>query len=215
MMRFHGYFRSSSSYRCRIAFNLKGISYEFAPVHLLNNGGEQKAPGYLALNPQALVPTLESDGLVLGQSMAILEWLNDTHPEPPLLPKSADERAQVRAFSQIIACDIHPLQNLRVLQYLKTEFGQDQASVDKWCQRWIGDGLGACEEILSRQQMRSRFCFGDEPGLADICLVPQVFSAERFGVDMTAMRRVCEIHAACWELPAFSDAHPSKQPDAA
>jgi maleylacetoacetate isomerase len=215
MMRFHGYFRSSSSYRCRIAFNLKGIAYEFAPVHLLNDGGEQKAPGYRALNPQGLVPTLEYDGLVLGQSLAILEWLDETHPEPPLLPKSADERAQVRAFSQIIACDIHPLQNLRILQYLKAEFGQDQVGVDKWCQRWIGDGLGACEEILSQQQTRNRFCFGNEPGLADICLVPQVFSAERFGVDLTAMPRIRGIHAACSELSAFSDAHPSKQPDAA
>lgn len=215
MIRFHGYFRSSSSYRCRIAFNLKAVDYEFVPVHLVNDGGEQKKPQYRALNPQMLVPTLEKDGLVIGQSMAILEWLDETFPEPPLLPDDVDDRARVRAFANVIACDIHPLQNLRVLKYLREEYAQDQAGTDKWCHRWLGDGLSACEELLARRPRKTTFCYGEEPGLADICLVPQLFSAGRFGVDLSSMPLLRAVHAACEELPAFADAHPSRQQDAA
>ncbi|MFZ2103439.1 MAG: maleylacetoacetate isomerase, partial [Oricola sp.] len=185
------------------------------PVHLVNEGGQHRKPEYRALNPQMLVPTLEKDGLTIGQSMAILEWLDETYPEPSFLPGTADERARIRAFADIIACDIHPLQNLRVLQYLRAEYGQDQAGTDTWCQRWIGDGLAACEVLLQKRQKPAEFCFGDTPGLADICLVPQVFSAQRFGVDLTDMPLVRAVHEACEALPAFADAHPSKQPDAA
>lgn len=212
-MRFHGYFRSSSAYRCRIAFNLKGIETDFVSVHLRKDGGRQKTPEYRALNPQALVPTLEEGDLRLTQSVAIIEWLDETHPEPPLLPVDAGERAQVRAFSQVIACDIHPLQNLRVLDYLKAEFGADQAACDAWCARWITDGLTACEALLA-DRPETPFCFGDTPGLADICLVPQVFSAARFGADLTDMPRLRAIAETCNALPAFADAHPKRQPDA-
>lgn len=213
-MKYHGYFRSSSSYRLRIAFALKGLSPGFASVHLSRGGGEQKAPGYRALNPQALVPALEVDGAVLTQSPAILEWLDETYPAPPLLPGDPLERAHVRAFCAAIGCDIHPLQNLRVLNYLRDEYGQDQAGVERWCQRWIGDGLAACEALLERHNAGQPFCFGEAPGMADIYLVPQVFSAARFKVNLDAMPIVRRIAAACNALPAFAAAHPLKQPDA-
>lgn len=213
MIRFHGYFRSSSSYRCRIAFNLKGVAYDFVPVHLTRDGGQQKTASYRALNPQGLVPALEVDGLVLTQSPAILEWLEETHPEPPLLPDTPTERAAVRAFCAVIACEIHPLQNLRTLQYLGAEFGQDQSGKDAWCQRWIGDGLAACEALLARRPA-SRFAFGDRPGMAEVYLVPQMFSARRFHVDTSAMPRLSAILAACEGLPAFAEAEPARQPDA-
>lgn len=214
MIRFYGYFRSSSAYRCRIAFNLKEIDYDFVSVHLRRNGGEQKTPAYRAKNPQALVPALETGDLTLTQSLAIIEWLDETFPEKArLIPEDKDLRAKVRAFSQAIACDIHPLQNLRVLDYLKSEFGADQAALDRWCGRWIGDGLAACEALLA-QQPASAFCFGDTPSLADICLIPQVFSAHRFGVDISAMPRISKIAEAADALPAFANAHPRNQPDA-
>lgn len=213
-MRFYGYFRSSSAYRCRIAFNLKGIDYDFVSVHLRKDGGQQKTADYRARNPQALVPALEDGDFTLTQSLAIIEWLDETRPGPKLLPEDAGLRAEVRAFAQAIACDIHPLQNLRVLDYLKAEFGADQAALDSWCQRWILDGLGACEALLARRPA-STFCFGEAPTLADICLVPQVFSAARFGADLTAMPRIRAVAAACEALPAFAEAHPSRQPDAA
>lgn len=212
MIHVHGYFRSSSAYRCRIAFNLKGVAHDFTSVHLRRGGGEQKTPAYRALNPQALVPTLTDGDFTLTQSLAILEWLDETYPDPAFLPADRNLRAQVRAFAQVIACDIHPLQNLRVLEYIGSEFGADQAAKDKWCQRWIGDGLAACEALLANHS--GRFCFGDTPGLADICLVPQVFSAGRFGVDLSALPRIRAIYDTCQHLPAFADAAPGKQPDA-
>lgn len=212
MIRFHGYFRSSSAYRCRIAFNLKGLEYDFVSVHLRKDGGRQKTPAYRALNPQALVPTLEAGDFKLTQSLAIIEWLDETQPGMKLLPDDANLRAEVRAFSQIIACDIHPLQNLRVLDYLKNSFAADQTALDAWCGRWISEGLGACEALLATRK-ESAFCFGDQPTLADVCLVPQVFSAARFGVDLTAMPRVCAIAETCEALPAFAQAHPRQQPD--
>ncbi|MCB1332789.1 MAG: maleylacetoacetate isomerase [Roseivivax sp.] len=212
MITFHGYFRSSSAHRCRIAFNLKGLEYDFVPVHLRD--GVQKSEAYRAKNPQALVPTLEVGGLTLTQSLAILEWLDETYPEPPLLPADRNLRARIRAFAQVIACDIHPLQNLRVLQYLGATFGADQAAKDAWCQRWIGDGLAACEDLMARDPAHGTYAFGEAPGLADICLVPQVFSARRFGVDLTALPRVRAVFEACMDLAAFADAAPAKQPDA-
>ncbi|MFD1913366.1 maleylacetoacetate isomerase [Halodurantibacterium flavum] len=213
-MKFHGYFRSSAAYRCRIAFNLKGLSPDFASVHLRRGGGEQKSEVYRTLNPQGLVPALEVDGLVLTQSLAIIEWLDETWAEPPLLPADKDLRARVRAFAQAIACDIHPLQNLRVLAYLKEELGHGQDVADAWCRRWIGDGLAACEALLAREETQGDFCFGDAPGLADICLVPQMFSAIRFGVNISNLPRLGAILAACEALPAFADARPDRQPDA-
>ena len=213
MIRIHGYFRSSSSYRCRIAFNLKGLATSFSPVHLLRDGGQQHAPAFRALNPQGLVPAVEADGQVLTQSPAILEWLDETYPNPPLLPSDPFERASVRAFCAVIGCDIHPLQNLRVLQYLKSDLGQDQQAVDAWCQRWIGDGLHAAEALLS-DGPATRFAFGDDPGMAEVYLMPQMFSAERFKVDIASCTRLRAIAEECTSLPAFKDAHPANQPDA-
>lgn len=213
MMVFHGYFRSSSSYRCRIAFALKGLSPQFRPVHLLRGGGEQRTEAFRALNPQMLVPALEVGRRVLTQSPAILEWLDEAFPEPPLLPRDPLERAAVRAFCAAIACEIHPLQNLRVLQHLRADFGQDDAGVARWCRRWIGEGLAACEALLARRA-GTRFAFGDAPGMAEVYLVPQLFSARRFGVDLSALPRLTAIEAARAELPAFAAAHPARQPDA-
>jgi maleylpyruvate isomerase len=210
-MRFFGYFRSSAAYRCRIAFNLKGMTPEFVPVHLRK--GEQRAADYLKYNPQGLVPALETDGDVMTQSLAIIEWLEETHPTPPLLPKAAIDRAHVRSLALAIACDIHPLQNLRVLAYLKGELKLDQAAADRWCRRWIEGGLAAFESTLEARGTTGRFCFGDIPTLADICLMPQIFSAERFGADITSLAHVKRIRANCDALPAFSDAHPARQPD--
>ncbi|OZB14115.1 MAG: maleylacetoacetate isomerase [Rhodobacterales bacterium 34-62-10] len=211
-MKFYGYFRSSSSYRCRIAFNLKGLDYDFESVHLKQ--GAQKGPEFTAINPQRLLPALiTDDGAELTQSLAILEWLDETHPEPALLPSGPLERARVRAFAQVIACEIHPLQNLRVLKYLSDEFGADATATTKWLTRWLTDGLEACEALLAKRDRESAFCFGDTPGLADICLVPQLFSAQRFGVDVSHLSRIAAIHARCEALPAFAQAHPARQPD--
>ena len=213
MMRLHGYFRSSSSYRCRIALNLKGLAWENVPVHLVRGGGEQKTDAYRRLNPQMLVPTLEADGAVLTNSPAILEWLEESHPEPPLLPADPLARAHVRAFCAAIACEIHPLQNLRVLQEIETRFGADADAKKGWCRRWIGEGLAACEALLAHRPP-TRFAFGDAPGMADVYLVPQMFSADRFGVDLDAMPRLRAIRAECEAVEAFAEAHPARQPDA-
>ncbi|QRG09061.1 maleylacetoacetate isomerase [Xanthobacter dioxanivorans] len=210
-MTFYGYFRSSAAYRCRIAFNLKGLAPPLASIHLRR--GEQRAEAFRAVNPQALVPALVEDGTILTQSLAIIEWLEETHPEPPLLPRDRAARARARAFALAICCDIHPLQNLRVLDHLKRELGADQAALDAWCRRWIGDGLAACEALLARER-EAPFAFGDGPGIAEICLIPQMFSADRFGVDLSGMPRLRRLRAACEALPAFADAHPARQPDA-
>lgn len=212
MIRLYGYFRSSAAYRCRIAFNLKQVDAEFEPVHLAK--GAHKQGSYAGLNPQRLVPALEQNGLVLTQSLAIIEWLDETIPHPPLLPGDPGSRARVRAFALAIACDIHPLQNLRVLQYLRTDLALDQAGIDAWLQRWLGEGLAACEALLAGHDHGGPFCFGSSPGLADICLVPQLFSARRFDVDLAAMPRLRAVEEACQGLPAFAHAHPSRQPDA-
>ncbi len=207
----HGYFLSSAAYRLRIALNLKGLAHEARSVHLRR--GDQKAAGYRALNPQGLVPALEADGLVFIQSLAIVEWLDESFPEPPLLPADRDVRARARAFAQVIACDIHPLQNLRVLRYLKRELGLDQAGLDAWSRHWVGEGLAACEALLAREPEAS-FGFGAAPGIAEICLVPQMLNADRFGLDTADFPRLGRLRQACEALPAFADAHPSKQPEA-
>jgi maleylpyruvate isomerase len=211
-MKFYGYFRSSAAHRCRIAFNLKGVTPEFVSVHLRKS--EQKREPFIGLNPHGLVPALEIDGHLLTQSLAIIEWLDETHPAPPLLPPAAFDRAHVRALAQSIACDIHPLQNLRVLRELKSSMGQDQVGLDKWCRRWIEPGLAAIEDVIARSGTSGKFCFGNTPTLADICLVPQMYSASRFGVDTTQFTQLGRIMTACDEHPAFVLAHPSLQPDA-
>lgn len=209
-MTLHGYFRSSAAHRVRIALNLKGIAFDSAPVHLRR--GDQRTDAYRQLNPQGLVPALEADGLVLTQSLAIVEWLDETRPEPPLLPADPDVRARARAFALAIACDVHPLQNLRVLRHLKRAFGQEQDGLDAWCRHWVGDGLAACERLLDREPPAA-FAFGDAPGLAEVFLVPQMLSADRFGVDLAPMPRLRALRDACDRLPAFEAAHPSRQPD--
>ena len=209
-MKLHGYFRSSAAYRVRIALNLKGLSVEHLPHHLRK--GEQSAPAYLAINPQGLVPTLEGDdGAALTQSLAIIEWLDETHPNPPLLPKDPLRRAKVRAFALAIACDIHPVQNLKVLARLR-HLGVAGEKVTEWA-AWVNrEGLSACEALIKSEQ--GPFCFGAAPTIADLCLVPQLANARRFGVEVAAFPRLLEAEAAAKKLKAFADAAPDRQPDA-
>lgn len=209
-MILHGYWRSGTSYRTRIALNLKGVEYRQAALDLRT--GAQKSDAYLRLNPQGLVPALETgDGLVLTQSPAILEWLEETHPEPPLLPRDAAGRAQVRAMAAVIGCDIHPLNNLRVLKAVRG-LGADQAGVDAWAGQWIIDGFTALEALVVRHG--EGWCFGDAPTLADCYLMPQLYSARRFNVDLAAFPRLLEIEARAEAHPAFIAALPENQPDA-
>lgn len=209
-MKLHGYFRSSAAYRVRIALNLKGLGAEHLPHHLRK--GEQCAPAYLAINPQGLVPALENDaGAVLTQSVAIIEWLDETHPNPPLLPKDPLQRAKVRAFALAIACDTHPVQNLKVLARLR-ELGLAEEKVQDWA-AWVNrEGLSACETLIRAES--GPFCFGDAPTLADLCLVPQLANARRFGVDVAAYPRLLKAEAAAKALGAFANAAPEKQADA-
>ncbi len=212
-MKFYGYYRSSAAYRCRIALNLKGVETEFVPVHLRRSGGEQRRPDYVARNPQALVPTLEVDGRALTQSLAIIEWLEETRPDPPLLPKDPFERAEVRAFALAIACDVHPLNNLRVLLYLKNALKHEQSEIDQWYCHWVALGFAACEQLVARGGRRGPYCFGETPSLADICLVPQMYNARRLNCDVSPYPTLVEIDAHCNRHPAFAAAHPDKQPD--
>ena len=204
----HSYFRSSTSYRVRIALNLKQRPYGYVGHHLLR--GEQKAEGYLAINPQGLVPALESDFGVLTQSLAIIEYLDETIPEPKLLPENPFQRARVRAFAQVIACDTHPVQNLKVLKRLR-RLELDEAAVNGWAVQTIEEGLSTCEALIPSGS--STYCFGEEPGLADICLVPQLANARRFNVPLR-WPRLLAVEAACLALSAFADAAPDVQPDA-
>lgn len=209
-MKLHGYFRSSASYRVRIALNMKGLTPEHLPHHLRK--GEQCAPAYLAINPQGLVPTLESDaGAILTQSLAIIEWLDETNPNPPLLPKDPLRRAKVRAFAQVIACDTHPVQNLKVLARLR-KLGLPEEQVTEWAAWANREGLAACETLIADEA--GPFCFGDTPTLADLCLVPQLANARRFGVDVSAYPRLLKAEAATKQVEAFADAAPDRQPDA-
>jgi maleylpyruvate isomerase len=210
----HNYFRSSSSYRVRIALNLKGLAYNYLPVHLNRNGGEQFTPAFRALSPDAVVPVLVAGADTLTQSLAIIEWLEETQPGAALLPSVPAERAFVRALSQTIACEIHPLNNLRVLKYLTGVLKLDEAQKLAWVQHWTGQGLAAVEAMLVQRKQAATFCLGEQPGLADCCLVPQVFNAERFGIDVSVYPTISRIDAACQQLPAFRDAHPGRQIDA-
>lgn len=213
-MKLYSYFRSSAAYRVRIALNLKGLDAEIIPVHLLKDGGQQRKPDYLALNPSALVPTLVDGDFALGQSMAILEYLEETHPQPALLPTGPKARARVRAMAQVIASDIHPLNNLRVLQYMKHSLGIDDAGRDEWYRHWVDLGLTALETMLASSPDTGRFCHGDSPTFADVLLVPQVANARRLDCDLSAMPNIVRIDAECMALDAFAKAAPANQQDA-
>ncbi|MBD8891736.1 maleylacetoacetate isomerase [Roseibium litorale] len=209
----HSYFRSSTSFRLRAALNLKGIETEYRAHHL--RLGEQRSPAYLKLNPQGLVPALElPDGTVLTQSMAIIEYLDETVPEPPLLPEEPVARAQARAMAQMIACEIHPVNNLKILTYLKTEFGAGEEAVAVWFRHWVAETFAPLENLLANRPVAHAYCCGDTPGLADICLVAQVTNNKRFAVDMTPYPVISAIYERCMELPAFQKAAPANQPDA-
>jgi maleylpyruvate isomerase len=209
-MKLHGYFRSSASYRVRIALNLKGLSAEHLPHHLRK--GEQRDPAYIALNPQGLVPTLQDDaGAIITQSLAIIEWLDETYPEPPLLPNDPLRRAKVRAFAMALACDTHPVQNLKVLARLR-ELGLPEEQVTGWAAWANREGLAPCETLIANEP--GPFCFGAQPTIADLCLVPQLANARRFGVDLAAFPRLLRAETAAKDLKAFVDAAPDRQPDA-
>lgn len=212
-MKLYTYFRSSAAFRVRIALNLKGLAYQPVFVHLAK--GEHRQPDYAAVNPQALVPTLElEDGTRLNQSLAILEYLDTLRPQPPLLPSDALGQARARALALLVACEIHPLNNLRVLQHLKRSLGQNEAQIKAWYQHWVADGLSKFEAELGRGRPRGRFCHGEAPGLADCCLVPQIFNAKRYECDLAPYPETTRVFEACMKLEAFDRAQPAKQPDA-
>ena len=210
-MKLYTYFRSSAAFRVRIALNLKGLAYEPAFVHLAK--GEHLQPTYAAVNPQGLLPALEVDGARLAQSIAIMEYLEETHPQPPLLPTEPPGRARVRSLALIVACEIHPLNNTRVLKYLKSTLGHGQDEINAWYRHWIADGLGKLEAEL-RKPGTGRHCHGDAPGMADCCLVPQIFNAQRFECDLKPYPTVMRVFEACMQLDAFGRAQPGRQPDA-
>jgi maleylpyruvate isomerase len=211
-VKLYTYYRSSAAYRVRIALAIKGIAYESAPVHLVK--GEQLAPAYTALNPQALVPALEDGAERLTQSLAIVEYLDETHPRPALLPADAPGRARVRALALAVACEIHPLNNRRVLEYLRGRLGADEAAIGAWYRHWVVLGLEALEAAVRQKRPDGAFCHGAAPTLADVCLVPQLYNARRFAVDVAPFRTLLAIEAACLALPAFRLAAPENQPDA-
>jgi maleylpyruvate isomerase len=213
-MKLYSYFRSSAAYRVRIALQLKGLPYEVVPVHLLKDGGQQFSPEYRQLNPEALVPALLDDGQVLTQSLAIIEYLEEMNPTPELLPANPVDRAYVRALALSVACEIHPLNNLRVLRYLVHQLGVSDDAKNAWYRHWCEQGLAAVEARLARDSRSGAFCFGDTPGLADCVLIPQVFNAQRLQCDLLAMPTILRIYEACAVLPAFINAAPASQPDA-
>jgi maleylacetoacetate isomerase len=213
-MKLYNYFRSSASFRVRIALNLKGLAYDYVPVHLLRGGGEQLAPAFRALNPDALVPVLDDDGVLLTQSLAIIEYLEETHPEPPLLPRDAVERAYVRSVALAIACEIHPLNNLRVLRYLVRTLRASEEQKDAWYRHWVEQGLAAIEARLLAEGRSGRYTLGDQVTLADVLIIPQIFNAQRYNCRVDHVPTIMRIFEACMQLPAFIDAQPSKQPDA-
>jgi maleylacetoacetate isomerase len=213
-LQLYSYWRSSAAYRVRIGLNLKGLAYETLPVHLVRDGGEQHAAGYRDINPQELVPVLKHGDRVLSQSVAILEYLDETWPEPALLPATSRDRQRVRAIAMAVACDIHPLNNLRVLQYFDQTWNVPRPERDEWVRHWVVGGFTAIEAMLKDHPSTGEFCEGNIPGLADCCLVPQVYNARRFGVDIAAFPTIARIDAACLALPAFDAARPENQPDA-
>ena len=210
----YSYWRSSAALRVRIALNLKGLHYETRAIHLLREGGEQHSPAYAALNPQELVPTLLDGERVLTQSMAILEYLDETRPQPSLLPADAAGRARVRALAQVVGCDIHPIGNLRVLQWIDSQFHADDEQKSVWMRHWVSTGLHALETMLASSKDTGRYCHGDTPGLADACLVPQVYNARRWKVPLGDYPTILRIDATCATLDAFHNAMPEQQPDA-
>jgi maleylacetoacetate isomerase len=210
-VKLYSYFRSSAAYRVRIAFNLKGLSYETIPIHLQKEGGQNLKPEYRAINPQMRVPALKLDsGELLTQSLAMIEYLDEVHPQPPLLPRDPVDRAKVRALAQLIACDIHPLNNVAPLRYLKNELGQDQAKIDAWYHHWVLAGFEALEAMVQP----GPYAVGADVTIADICLVPQVANARRLKVPLERFPKIVTIDAACAKLPAFDKARPENQPDA-
>jgi maleylpyruvate isomerase len=211
-MLLHGYFRSSAAYRVRIALNLKGLDYDQHSLHLRK--GDQRSEAYTKLNPAQLVPTLEDGTSILTQSLAIIEYLDETRPNPPLLPDDSPGRARVRSLAMDIACDIHPIDNTRVMAYLEKKLGLDQAARDAWYRHWIETGFNALERKLNDSRDTGRFCHKDAPGLADICLVPQVANAGRVNTDMSKYPTIARINEECLKLPAFQKAMPQNQPDA-
>lgn len=214
-MHLYGYFRSSASYRVRIALNLKGVACTHSYLHLTRGGGEHHSPDFRMLNPQGMVPALVEDGGgVLTQSLAIVEYLDEVWPEPPLLPADPLGRARVRSLAQVIACDIHPLNNLRVLQYLGRRLDLADAVRDTWYRHWIGEGFTALEAMLAGNPATGTYCHGEAPGMADLCLVPQVYNARRYDCDLSGYPTLVRIADACEALPAFRDAAPDNQPDA-
>ena len=210
----YSYWRSSAAYRVRIGLALKGLRYDTVPVHLVRNGGEQHAPDYAAANPQKLVPMLVHGQRRMRQSLAILEYLDEVWPEPPLLPATARGRQRVRALSQVVACDIHPLNNLRVVRFLENEWNVPQPERDVWMRHWMVEGFDAFEALLADHPSTAEFCEGQLPTLADCCLVPQLYNARRFGVDLEPYPTIRRIEAACLAHPAFDAARPENQPDA-
>ncbi len=214
MIRLYNYFRSSASYRVRIALNFKGLPYDYTPVHLLKEGGQQLAPSFRALNADSLVPVLDDDGAVLTQSLAIIEYLEETRPEPPLLPRDAAERAYVRSIALAIACEIHPLNNLRVLRYLVKTLGLSEEQKNAWYRHWVGQGLASLEARLVAEGRSGRHALGDSVTLADVVIVPQIFNAQRMDCKLDAVPAIMRIFDHCMQLPAFIDAQPSVQPDA-
>jgi maleylacetoacetate isomerase len=213
-MKLYNYFRSSASFRVRIALNFKGLPYEYAVVHLTKGGGQQFAPEFRAINPDALIPVLDDDGQRLTQSLAIIEYLEETHPEPPLLPKAPLERAYVRALALGIACEIHPLNNLRVLRYLVRDLKATDEQKDAWYRHWVEQGLASIEARLVAEGKCGRYALGNQVTLADVVLVPQIFNAKRFDCRLDHVPTVMRIFDRCMELPAFIDAQPARQPDA-
>lgn len=210
-MKLYDYFRSSAAYRVRIVINLKGLDVEQVPIHLVRDGGQHKTQGYAGKNPQMLLPALElSDDVVLNQSLAICEYLNEKYPDPPLLPDDMIARAKVRALCQMIACDIHPLNNLRVLNYLKGPLAHTPEQVEDWYRYWITETFAAVEQVIGEDG----YCYGGRASLADTCLIPQIFNARRFSTDMSPYPKIEKVEQTCGQTAAFADAHPSVQPDA-
>jgi maleylacetoacetate isomerase len=214
-MKLYSYFRSSAAYRVRIALHYKGLAYEYVAKHFRRNGGEHRKPDYLAVNPQGLIPTLDDGGVVVPQSLAIIEYLEEAYPQTPrLLPERPADRAVVRAMSQAIACDIHPLNNLRVLGYLKRELRQSDETTNHWYRHWIAEGFAALEQSIAKHTGDGRHCFGAKVTMADVCLVPQVYNARRFATDLTPYPKIVAVSSHLETLAWFAAARPEAQPDA-
>jgi maleylacetoacetate isomerase len=215
MFRLYDYWRSSAAYRVRIALDLKGLRHEAVPIHLLKDGGKQHTAAYTHVNPQRLVPALEADGAVLTQSLAIIEYLDERHPRPALLPGDAEDRARLRAMALAVAADIHPIQNLRVLNYLRGPLRQGEEAVQAWARHWIETGLAALMALVDRAPRQGRYCYGDEITLADVLLAPQMVNARRFGCDLTRVPRLVEIDRVLSQVPAFAANSPENNVDGA